>query len=236
MKLFNDNVVKFDSSKMNLNFLLLNFTDYKGGTPKIIKTDSDFYNDVFVYKTGSYKGDTAVLECFVRSEDIKRRIVNYFKECNQIELPKENGWYHEYFLDGAFEYSYHFNGIKIRVPVFLSGYKYKIENSSFSIKRAGESISIHNPYYDTATPIYTIHGSGDVSFSVNDKVCLLKSCVISYSLDTRDGKQNVLNASKMPKNITSEYNGVLPLLVHGDNVIRLNIGTRLDIKVNWRES
>lgn len=236
MKLFKDEELKFDSDRLKLNFILLDFKDYKGGNRKLIKTDSNFYNDVFVYDTGAIQGYTTKIEIFIPNSELIQNIKNLFKTCNRIELPKEKGWYREYFVDGAMEYTYNSKGIKITIPIYLSGYKYKIESVVQVLQGQGNSITINNPTTDTATPIYTINGVGEVSFTVNNISCILKKCSISYTLDTRDGKINVTDASNMPKNITSEYDGTIPILRGGINRITLNRGNKITIKVNWRES
>lgn len=236
MKLFKEDILKFNSDDLKLNFLLLDFKDYKGGARKLIKSDSNFYNDVFVFDTGSFQGYTTKLEIFIRNKNNLQSILNYFKECDRIELPKEKGYYRKYFLDGAIEYKYHLESVILSIPLYLSGYKYKIDSVIQVLQGQGNSITINNPTNDTATPIYIINGTGEVSFTVNGVNCTLKKCSISYTLDTRDGKQNVTDSSNIPKNITSEYDGTLPLLQGGVNRITLNKGNKLTIKVNWRES
>lgn len=233
MKIWQNERLLLDTDSYKLNFGILNFDDYKSATEKLIKTDSFGFNDSYVYETGTYEGYSTTLDFFIR--DIKRdEFLKFFREGNRLSLPKEQGLYREYYIEGAIKTSYYREGYqKISIPVYFNAFKYSgvTENVILLSGTVKEITNIGDVY---AEPIYTVYGNGDLTFSLNGESHILRNAQRGYKIICKNKEQDVTDLDGIPKNITSDYKGNFPILKPGVNRLQLIKGERLVLQVNWR--
>lgn len=231
MKFYKDEVLLLDTNLWGLNFGLISFDGYKSSFEKLVKTDSDNFDDMYVYNTGSYNGFGAVLEVVVRSFKLKD-FEKVLRKSNRFVLDKEPSYYRQFIVDGAVEYDYSSKEFcKLRIPLYVFAFRYSLFSETFRTSNFIENI-INNKGSFTADVVYKIFGNGEVIFNVNGVRNVLKNCNGAYVVDARKFNQGVYALDGKAKNITSEYDGAFPLLSPGDNSVQLIKGSELVI--DWR--
>lgn len=232
MIILKDNTQLLDSKSYKLNLAVKGLNVIKGSKEKLVKTDSDNFNDSYVYRTGNFSGDNVELEFTVRNTKFDEVMKSLFNG-NRIIFDSDNNYYREYYVDGHPEYSYYTDYIHVKIPLYLLAFKYKKNSDSiFITNNTVKTINnIGNVY---ASPVYKIFGTGEVIFSVNGERNVLKNCSDQYIVICKDKQQNVTDRNGKLKNITSDYNGEFSVLKPGENNIQLIKGNRLEIEVNWR--
>lgn len=232
MILFKDKVRLLDTASLKLNFGLTNVSEYKGSEEKLVITESDNFDDDYVYRPGTYRGDERTIEMVVRNIKLAQ-VENALNQANRIVLDKEPNFYREFYIKGAIEYRYpHPEYTHLIVPIYIKAYRYGLNSNSVDITNK-TARTVTNRGNVPAAPIITIYGQGNVTFSINGEHHNLKACTGHYRIDCRNGKQNVYDEAGNPKNITSDYDGDFPTLNVGNNNVVLITGTRL--VVEWED-
>lgn len=233
MIFFKDDKVLLDTSDYKLNFGILKFDEYKGSSEKLIKSDSFLFDDFYLYRPRTYSGCSCVLEVFLR-DFLKSEFLLALRNGNRLSLPRDNGKFREYIVDGNIVVKYYDEGyIYLKIPLYLFAFVYEVNESSYSIEK-GLIYDVENRGNVFAEPVFVIKGSGDLIMSVNGRVSKFRNATGGYVVNCRNKLQNVTDLDGNLKNVTSEFDGVFPALDVGVNRVQLISGDSLFIKVNWR--
>lgn len=222
-----------DSSEYGLNLGVLSYDDYKGVTEKLVKTESFAFNDSYVYKPKTYQGYPTNVEFIVRNSK-KDIFIKALRDGNRISLPREEGKYREYYIDGAIQtHYYNEDFVKLTVPVYFNAFIYN-EKAYYNQFGRGAVNAVNNIGDVHAEAVFTIRGNGDLIFSVNGVVNKLRNAQGGYIVNCKNKEQNVTDLRGEYKNVTSEYTGEFPILTPGHNNVQLISGDSLSVYVNWR--
>ena len=234
MIIYKDDIELLNCNKEKLNVALIDFNDYQNSTEKLVKQDSLFFNDVVVYNTGAYFGYNTTLK-FYTTKSKYRFVVDAIYNGNKIKFPKEKG-FREFFVDGNLKFEKITDyEVVFTVPIYLKAGLYSEEVVIKKISSLNDSLVFTNKHSFYAEPTYTIKGSGQLVFSVNDEINVLENSQDGYIVYTKQGKQNVVDLSGNLKNITSRYNGNFPIFKVGENKVVLLKGESLTVDVRWRD-
>lgn len=233
MKLYYDNQLLLDTDTYKLNLTLLRFEDYKGSSEKFVKTSSNYFNDEYVYRPKTYNGYSSKLEFMVRNIKTEE-FENALFKANRLTLPKENGFYREFYISDSIEYRYVDDFTIYTVPIYLNAFKYFIDSETFNITD-NRPVVIRNKGNVYAEPIYTIYGTGEIVFSVNGVRNVIPKLGNGATIDCRSGRQGIVNSNGVAINVSSDYSSEFSVLNTGENTVQLLKGAKLVVKVNWRK-
>lgn len=222
-----------DLSKYNLNFGVIKFDDYKGASEKIIKTESNSFDDNYIFHSNTYQGYNTTLEIIVRNS-IKSEVIKNFRIGKYLSLPKEKNKVRPYYISEGIKITYYDEDYsKLSIPLYFNAFIYDTSIQDFNVTK-GLIKTVNNIGSVFSEPIITIKGTGDLIFKVNDKTHILRNSSDGYIVDCRNKKQNVTNLNGELKNVTSDYDGEFPVLNTGKNTLQLIQGTEMSVQVNWR--
>lgn len=233
MIIWKNETLLLNTKDYKLNFGILNFDDYRSATEKIIKSESFSFNDSYTYRPNTYQGYNTTIEILIRDSK-RKQFLSALRGGNRLSLPKEENLYREYYIDGEVKTTYYSEGYsKLTIPVYFNAFKYSTSKKVFTFQK-GLINTIYNEGDVYAEPVYTIKGSGNLIFAINDEVHTFKNAQGGYIVNCKNKEQNITDLSGISKNVTSEYNGNFPILETGGNRIQLISGDSLEMKVNWR--
>ena len=233
MMILRDDDILLDSKKLKLN-LGMSFDDYRSAKEKLIKSESNNYDDSYVYRTGRYEGYSTVITVIVNNSKY-REVVDAFYNGNKIVLPKETK-YRKYYIDGEMKIFYYPEFTKLEIPLYLKAGCYTLGQNGFSLYNVpyNRSYNIVSPSDMDSDAVFEIRGNGTLIFEVNNIVIKLRNAKGGYKLDCTQGKQNIYDLDNNLKNVTSEFSGVFPVIKPGNNKILLISGDSMKVNVEWR--
>lgn len=232
MKFYYENELLLDTDTYKLNLTLLRFKDYKGSSENFIKTDSNYFNDEYVYRPNTFNGYSSKLEFMVKNHKVEE-FERALYRANRLTLPKEQEYYREFYINGAVEYRYVDDFTVFVIPVYLKAFRYFLNKEVFTITD-NRPLVIQNKGNVYAEPIYKINGIGEIVFSVNGERNSIPKLGDGSIIDCRSGKQGIYSNGKAI-NVSSDYSSEYSLLKTGENTIQLLKGTKLVVEVNWRK-
>ena len=180
---------------------------------------------------GSYKSYERTVSFYLpKLIDVSTIIEKFHDGKNEIEFgyQPDSIFYAEYVSA-----SYHRNGphaYTLDVKLLMQPFRYPKNVEPVVLTSAGTIENIGTVYSE---PIIEIEGNGDVSLTIGTKTMYL-SIIGKATIDCRQGKQNIFNASGEVQNTLRKRGGFFEIPVGRNGVTFTGNVRKVTIRPNWR--
>lgn len=180
---------------------------------------------------GSYESYERTISFYVpKLVDISTIVDKFQPKENVIEFSYQLGSYFYADFSGA---TYNRNGMhawKIDVKLIMQPFRYQKSVEPVVLTASGTIINLGTIYSE---PIIEIEGDGDISLTIGRKTMYL-AIKTKATIDCRQGKQNIYNATGAVQNTLRKRGGFLEIPTGKVGVSFTGTVRKITIRPNWR--
>lgn len=211
--------------------VVTDFGEIEAAKPHAESVDVYGLNGSYRVLDGSYESYERTISFYVpKLVDISTIVDKFQPKENVIEFSYQLGSYFYADFSGA---TYNRNGMhawKIDVKLIMQPFRYQKIVDPVVLTASG---TIINPGTIYSEPIIEIEGDGDVSLTIGRKTMYL-AIKTKATIDCRQGKQNIYNATGAVQNTLRKRGGFLEIPTGKVGVSFTGNVRKITIRPNWR--
>lgn len=211
--------------------VVTDFGEIEAAKPHAESVDVYGLNGSYRVLDGSYESYERTISFYVpKLVDISTIVDKFQPKENVIEFSYQLGSYFYADFSGA---TYNRNGMhawKIDVKLIMQPFRYQKNVDPIVLTASG---TINNPGTVYSEPIIEIEGDGDVSLTIGRKTMYL-AIKTKATIDCRQGKQNIYNATGAVQNTLRKRGGFLEIPTGKVGVSFTGNVRKITIRPNWR--
>lgn len=211
--------------------VVTDFGEIEAAKPHAESVDVYGLNGSYRVLDGSYESYERTISFYVpKLVDISTILDKFQPKENVIEFSYQLGSYFYADFSGA---TYNRNGMhawKIDVKLIMQPFRYQKTVDPVVLTASGTIINLGTIYSE---PIIEIEGDGDISLTIGRKTMYL-SIKTKATIDCRQGKQNIYNATGAVQNTLRKRGGFLEISTGKVGVSFTGNVRKITIRPNWR--
>lgn len=211
--------------------VVTDFGEIEAAKPHAESVDVYGLNGSYRVLDGSYESYERTISFYVpKLVDISTIVDKFRPKENVIEFGYQLGSYFYADFSGA---TYNRNGMhawKIDVKLIMQPFRYQKNVDPIVLTASG---TINNPGTVYSEPIIEVEGDGDVSLTIGRKTMYL-AIKTKATIDCRQGKQNIYNATGAVQNTLRKRGGFLEIPTGKVGVSFTGNVRKITIRPNWR--
>ena len=211
--------------------VVTDFGEAEAAKPHAESVDVYGLNGSYRVLDGSYESYERTISFYVpKLVDISTIVDKFQPKENVIEFSYQLGSYFYADFSGA---TYNRNGMhawKIDVKLIMQPFRYQKSVEPVVLTASGTVI---NPGTIYSEPIIEIEGDGDISITIGRKTMYL-TIKTKATIDCRQGKQNIYNATGAVQNTLRKRGGFLEIPTGKIGVSFTGNVRKITIRPNWR--
>ena len=211
--------------------VVTDFGEAEAAKPHAESVDVYGLNGSYRVLAGSYESYERTISFYVpKLVDISTIVDKFQPKENVIEFSYQLGSYFYADFSGA---TYNRNGMhawKIDVKLIMQPFRYQKSVEPVVLTASGTVI---NPGTIYSEPIIEIEGDGDISLTIGRKTMYL-AIKTKATIDCRQGKQNIYNATGAVQNTLRKRGGFLEIPTGKVGVSFTGTIRKITIRPNWR--
>lgn len=211
--------------------VVTDFGEAEAAKPHAESVDVYGLNGSYRVLDGSYESYERTISFYVpKLVDISTIVDKFQPKENVIEFSYQLGSYFYADFSGA---TYNRNGMhawKIDVKLIMQPFRYQKTVDPVVLTASGTVI---NPGTIYSEPIIEIEGDGDISITIGRKTMYL-TIKTKATIDCRQGKQNIYNATGAVQNTLRKRGGFLEIPTGKVGVSFTGTVRKITIRPNWR--
>ena len=211
--------------------VVTDFGEAEAAKPHAESVDVYGLNGSYRVLDGSYESYERTISFYVpKLVDISTIVDKFQPKENVIEFSYQLGSYFYADFSGA---TYNRNGMhawKIDVKLIMQPFRYQKNVDPIVLTASG---TINNPGTVYSEPIIEVEGDGDVSLTIGRKTMYL-AIKTKATIDCRQGKQNIYNATGAVQNTLRKRGGFLEIPTGKVGVSFTGNVRKITIRPNWR--
>lgn len=211
--------------------IVTNFGEIEVAKPHAESVDVYGLNGSYRVLDGSYESYERTISIYVpKLVDVSTIVDKFDSKENIIEFSYQLGSYFYADFSGA---TYNRNGMhawKIDVKLIMQPFRYQKDVEPVVLTASG---TINNPGTIYSEPIIEVEGDGDVSLTIGRKTMYL-AIKTKATIDCRQGKQNIYNATGTVQNTLRKRGGFLEIPTGKIGVSFTGNVRKITIQPNWR--
>ena len=211
--------------------VVTDFGEAEAAKPHAESVDVYGLNGSYRVLDGSYESYERTISFYVpKLVDISTIVDKFQPKENVIEFSYQLGSYFYADFSGA---TYNRNGMhawKIDVKLIMQPFRYQKSVEPVVLTASGTVI---NPGTIYSEPIIEIEGDGDISLTIGRKTMYL-AIKTKATIDCRQGKQNIYNATGAVQNTLRKRGGFLEIPTGKVGVSFTGTIRKITIRPNWR--
>ena len=211
--------------------VVTDFGEIEAAKPHAESVDVYGLNGSYRVLDGSYESYERTISFYVpKLVDISTIVDKFQPKENVIEFSYQLGSYFYADFSGA---TYDRNGMhawKIYVKLIMQPFRYQKNVDPVVLTASG---TINNPGTIYSEPIIEIEGDGDISLTIGRKTMYL-AIKTKVTIDCRQGKQNIYNATGAVQNTLRKRGGFLEIPTGKVGVSFTGNVRKITIRPNWR--
>lgn len=211
--------------------VVTDFGEIEAAKPHAESVDIYGLNGSYRVLDGSYESYERTISFYVpKLVDISTIVDKFQPKENVIEFSYQLGSYFYADFSGA---TYNRNGMhawKIDVKLIMQPFRYQKNVDPIVLTTSG---TINNPGTVYSEPIIEVEGDGDVSLTIGRKTMYL-AIKTKATIDCRQGKQNIYNATGAVQNTLRKRGGFLEIPTGKVGVSFTGNVRKITIRPNWR--
>ena len=211
--------------------VVTDFGEIEAAKPHAESVDVYGLNGSYRVLDGSYESYERTISFYVpKLVDISTSVDKFQPKENVIEFSYQLGSYFYADFSGA---TYNRNGMhawKIDVKLIMQPFRYQKNVDPIVLTASG---TINNPGTIYSEPIIEIEGDGDVSLTIGRKTMYL-AIKTKATIDCRQGKQNIYNATGAVQNTLRKRGGFLEIPTGKVGISFTGNVRKITIRPNWR--
>lgn len=211
--------------------VVTDFGEVEAAKPHAESVDVYGLNGSYRVLDGSYESYERTISFYVpKLVDISTIVDKFQPKENVIEFSYQLGSYFYADFSGA---TYNRNGMhawKIDVKLIMQPFRYQKSADPVVLTASGTINNLGTIYSE---PIIEIEGDGDISLTIGRKTMYL-TIKNKATIDCRQGKQNIYNATGAVQNTLRKRGGFLEIPTGKIGVSFTGIVRKITIRPNWR--
>lgn len=211
--------------------VVTDFGEIEAAKPHAESVDVYGLNGSYRVLDGSYESYERTISFYVpKLVDISTIVDKFQPKENVIEFSYQLGSYFYADFSGA---TYNRNGMhawKIDVKLIMQPFRYQKNVDPVVLTASG---TINNPGTIYSEPIIEVEGDGDISLTIGRKTMYL-AIKTKATIDCRQGKQNIYNATGAVQNTLRKRGGFLEIPTGKVGVSFTGNVRKITIRPNWR--
>lgn len=211
--------------------VVTDFGEVEAAKPHAESVDVYGLNGSYRVLDGSYESYERTISFYVpKIVDISTIVDKFQSKENVIEFSYQLGSYFYADFSGA---TYNRNGMhawKIDVKLIMQPFRYQKSADPVVLTASGTINNLGTIYSE---PIIEIEGDGDISLTIGRKTMYL-TIKTKATIDCRQGKQNIYNATGAVQNTLRKRGGFLEIPTGKVGVSFTGTVRKITIRPNWR--
>lgn len=211
--------------------VVTDFGEIEAAKPHAESVDVYGLNGSYRVLDGSYESYERTISFYVpKLVDVSTIVDKFQPKENVIEFSYQLGSYFYADFSGA---TYNRNGMhawKIDVKLIMQPFRYQKDVAPVVLTATD---TINNPGTIYSEPIIEIEGDGDISLTIGRKTMYL-AIKTKATIDCRQGKQNIYNATGAVQNTLRKRGGFLEIPTGKVGVSFTGTVRKITIRPNWR--
>lgn len=211
--------------------VVTDFGEVEAAKPHAESVDVYGLNGSYRVLDGSYESYERTISFYVpKLVDISTIVDKFQPKENVIEFSYQLGSYFYADFSGA---TYNRNGMhawKIDVKLIMQPFRYQKAVESVVLTASGTINNLGTIYSE---PIIEVEGDGDISLTIGRKTMYL-TIKTKATIDCRQGKQNIYNATGAVQNTLRKRGGFLEIPTGKVGVSFTGTVRKITIRPNWR--
>lgn len=211
--------------------VVTDFGEIEAAKPHAESVDVYGLNGSYRVLDGSYESYERTISFYVpKLVDISTIVDKFQPKENVIEFSYQLGSYFYADFSGA---TYNRNGMhawKIDVKLIMQPFRYQKDVAPVVLTATG---TINNPGTIYSEPTIEVEGDGDISLTIGRKTMYL-AIKTKATIDCRQGKQNIYNATGAVQNTLRKRGGFLEIPTGKVGVSFTGNVRKITIRPNWR--
>nr|DAT35350.1 MAG TPA: distal tail protein [Caudoviricetes sp.]DAY10185.1 MAG TPA: distal tail protein [Caudoviricetes sp.] len=211
--------------------VVTDFGEAEAAKPHAESVDVYGLNGSYRVLDGSYESYERTLSFYVpKLVDISTIVDKFQPKENVIEFSYQLGSYFYADFSGA---TYNRNGMhawKIDVKLIMQPFRYQKSVDPVALTASGTINNLGTIYSE---PIIEVEGDGDISLTIGRKTMYL-AIKTKATIDCRQGKQNIYNATGAVQNTLRKRGGFLEIPTGKVGVSFTGTVRKITIRPNWR--
>lgn len=211
--------------------VVTDFGEVEAAKPHAESVDVYGLNGSYRVLDGSYESYERTISFYVpKLVDISTIVDKFQPKENVIEFSYQLGSYFYADFSGA---TYNRNGMhawKIDVKLIMQPFRYQKSVDPVVLTASG---TVNNPGTVYSEPLIEVEGDGDVSLTIGRKTMYL-TIKTKATIDCRQGKQNIYNATGAVQNTLRKRGGFLEIPTGKVGVSFTGTVRKITIRPNWR--
>lgn len=211
--------------------VVTDFGEVEAAKPHAESVDVYGLNGSYRVLDGSYESYERTISFYVpKLVDISTIVDKFQSKENVIEFSYQLGSYFYADFSGA---TYNRNGMhawKIDVKLIMQPFRYQKNVDPVVLTASGTITNLGTIYSE---PIIEIEGDGDISLTIGRKTMYL-AIKTKATIDCRQGKQNIYNATGAVQNTLRKRGGFLEIPTGKVGISFTGTVRKITIRPNWR--
>ena len=211
--------------------VVTDFGEVEAAKPHAESVDVYGLNGSYRVLDGSYESYERTISFYVpKLVDISTIVDKFQPKENVIEFSYQLGSYFYADFSGA---TYNRNGMhawKIDVKLIMQPFRYQKNVDPVVLTASG---TVNNPGTVYSEPLIEVEGDGDISLTIGRKTMYL-AIKTKATIDCRQGKQNIYNATGAVQNTLRKRGGFLEIPTGKVGISFTGTIRKITIRPNWR--
>lgn len=211
--------------------VVTDFGEAEAAKPHAESVDVYGLNGSYRVLDGSYESYERTISFYVpKLVDISTIVDKFQPKENVIEFSYQLGSYFYADFSGA---TYNRNGMhawKIDVKLIMQPFRYQKSVEPVVLTASG---TVNNPGTVYSEPLIEVEGDGDISLTIGRKTMYL-TIKTKATIDCRQGKQNIYNATGAVQNTLRKRGGFLEIPTGKVGISFTGTVRKITIRPNWR--
>lgn len=211
--------------------VVTDFGEAEAAKPHAESVDVYGLNGIYRVLDGSYESYERTISFYVpKLVDISTIVDKFQPKENVIEFSYQLGSYFYADFSGA---TYNRNGMhawKIDVKLIMQPFRYQKSVEPVVLTASGTINNLGTIYSE---PIIEVEGDGDISLTIGRKTMYL-AIKTKATIDCRQGKQNIYNATGAVQNTLRKRGGFLEIPTGKVGISFTGTVRKITIRPNWR--
>lgn len=211
--------------------VVTDFGEIEAAKPHAESVDVYGLNGSYRVLDGSYESYERTISFYVpKLVDISTIVDKFQPKENVIEFSYQLGSYFYADFSGA---TYNRNGMhawKIDVKLIMQPFRYQKDVAPVVLTASGTA---NNPGTIYSEPVIEVEGDGDISLTIGRKTMYL-TIKTKATIDCRQGKQNIYNATGAVQNTLRKRGGFLEIPTGKVGISFTGTVRKITIRPNWR--
>lgn len=211
--------------------VVTDFGEVEAAKPHAESVDVYGLNGSYRVLDGSYESYERTISFYVpKLVDISTIVDKFQPKENVIEFSYQLGSYFYADFSGA---TYNRNGMhawKIDVKLIMQPFRYQKSVEPVVLTASG---TVNNPGTVYSEPLIEVEGDGDISLTIGRKTMYL-AIKTKATIDCRQGKQNIYNATGAVQNTLRKRGGFLEIPTGKVGISFTGTIRKITIRPNWR--